>query len=165
MIFFDIFQWSPYAYVGLKLYTLPYRLLLAWGKIPDQLSPQSFFIMHNGTKDLMKLNLNSYMYTVHIFDLLLIFKKWSLKNQVGWTWFFVYFELEFWKATQAVKIKFEIDKTSSSSNVIFQIRFFQNQVQINRGIGHLPIMKWPLLLGHNNKMFCPVHDCLHFFKF
>ena len=29
LIVFDIFQRSPYAYVGLKLYTLPYRLLLA----------------------------------------------------------------------------------------------------------------------------------------
>ena len=45
---------------------------------------------------------------------LLIFEKVSLRNQVGWTWFFVYFELE-----QAVKIKFEIDKKSSLSNLIF----------------------------------------------
>ena len=57
--------------------------------------------------------------------------------------------LEFWKikleelsstnwsfslqATQAVKIKFKIDKKSSSLNLIFQNWFFRNEVQINRG--------------------------------
>ena len=39
------------------------------------------------------------------------------------------------QATQAVKIKLEIDKKSSSSHLIFQTRFFKNQVLINRGNG------------------------------
>ena len=57
-------------------------------------------------------------------DLHLIFEKSSLKNQVGWTWFFVYFEL-------TVKFKFEIDKRSSSSNLTFQTWFFKNQLQMD----------------------------------
>ena len=69
-----------------------------------------------------------------------------------------WFELDFWKikldkldclsisnlnsclfwtrilqATRTVKIKFEIDKRSSSSNLIFQTQIFKIQVQINRG--------------------------------
>jgi hypothetical protein len=38
------------------------------------------------------------------------------------------------QAKQAVKIKLEIDKKSSSANLIFPNCFFRNQVQINRGI-------------------------------
>ena len=38
----------------------------------------------------------------------------------------------FLQATQAVKIQFKVDKKSSSSNSIFQTRYFKNQLQINR---------------------------------
>ena len=56
-------------------------------------------------------------------DLYLIFEKSSLKNQVGRSWFFCLFRTWILQATQAVKIKFEIDKKSSSSNLIFQTLF------------------------------------------
>ena len=46
---------------------------------------------------------------IFIFDLHLIFEKSSLKNQVGQTWFLVYFELDFYNKIQVQnipKIKF-----------------------------------------------------------
>ena len=80
---------------------------------------------------------------------LILPKGGSWKNPISPCWFV----LEFWKiklekssstnqfrnwflqATQAVKIQFEIDWKSSSSNLIFPNWFFRNQVQINRGKG------------------------------
>ena len=66
-------------------------------------------------------------------DLHLIFEKSSLQNQVGRTWFFVYFELDFCRLHRQKKIKFKICKKSSWSNLIFRTWFFKNQVEINRG--------------------------------
>ena len=58
----------------------------------------------------------------------LIFEKSSLIN-----WIFAYFELVFYcLCNQPTQFKLEIDKKSSLSNLIFQTRFFKNQVQINR---------------------------------
>ena len=48
--------------------------------------------------------------TSHPIDLHLIFEQLSLKNQVGRAWFLVYFEIQFFQATNQVwnrqKIKF-----------------------------------------------------------
>ena len=63
-------------------------------------------------------------------DLNLIFEKSSWVNLI----FCLFQTLQ---ATQAVKIKFEIDKKSCSSNWIFQTGFFKNQVQINRDLESL----------------------------
>ena len=71
---------------------------------------------------------------------------WFLKNQVMknqiWkikfkksTWtnlYIVHFELQFMQATQAVKIKFEINKRNMS-NLNFQTRIYKNLMQIRRG--------------------------------
>ena len=54
-------------------------------------------------------------------------KNQSGKNQVRWTGFVVYFELDL-----ISKLIFA-GKKSSLSNLIFTTWFFKNQVQINRG--------------------------------
>ena len=63
----------------------------------------------------------------------MIFETSSSKNLVWQTGFFFLFQTRFLKATQAVKIQFEIDKKSTSSNLIFQTRDFKNQVEMDGG--------------------------------
>ena len=66
----------------------------------------------------------------------------ACKNQF-WNWFL--------QATQAIKIKFKIDKKSSLSNLIFQTWFFRNQVQINRGS-----IWWKPVKGHKKTCSNPI---------
>ena len=84
----------------------------------------------------MKQNFNLYKnINVQYIDLHLIFEKLSLKNQVVWTCLVQTWILQ---ATQASKIKFKLDKQSSSTYVLGGSQsIFQNQVQINRGIVYM----------------------------
>ena len=69
---------------------------------------------------------------IHLY---LIFEKSSLKNQVRRTGFLIcknQFRNWFLKATQAVKIQFEIGLKSSSCELIFPTWFLKNQVQMKR---------------------------------
>ena len=59
------------------------------------------------------------------------FEKSSWMNLI-----FGLFQTWILQATQAVKIKFEIDQKSSSANLTFQTRFFKDQAQINMGFDH-----------------------------
>ena len=59
----------------------------------------------------------------------LIFEHLSLKNQVGRTWFFICFKLDFYCLCS-------LQKSSSkwTKNQVRPTWFFKNQVQINRGL-------------------------------
>jgi hypothetical protein len=70
------------------------------------------------------------------FDLLLIFEKTSLKKKSWANLIFCLFRIWFLLSELPAKIKLEVDKQTGSSNLIFQTRFFKNQVQINRGKVH-----------------------------
>ena len=62
---------------------------------------------------------------LHPIYLHMIFEKSSLKT-LGWmNLIFCLFQTWILQATQAVKVKFKLDKKSSSSNLIFQIWFFK----------------------------------------
>ena len=56
-----------------------------------------------------------------------------------WTWIL--------QATQAVKVKFEIEKKSSSSNLIFQTQFFKYQVKSNKFENLVTLLKWAVWSG------------------
>ena len=62
-----------------------------------------------------------------------------------WTWFFVYFKLDFFCLSSLKKIKFEIDEKTISKikfkNQFHEIKIFKNQVQIDGGNVYLKL-KW-----------------------
>ena len=57
------------------------------------------------------------------FDLRLIFEKSSMKNQIGQTWFFVYFKLDFY-----CKIQVQIRQKIKFSQLDFSNSIFQKSI-------------------------------------
>ena len=56
-------------------------------------------------------------------------------------WSFCLFQTRFLQATQAVKIQIDIDKKSSSLNLIFQTRDFKNQVEMDKQGEKTPVKR------------------------
>ena len=87
-------------------------------------------------KPAVKFNLcteNNLVAPRYIFPYLSAIDFWKIKFEKSnlTSLIFCPFQIDFLQATQAVKIKIEIDKKSSSSNLIIQTPFLKNQVQIN----------------------------------
>ena len=67
-------------------------------------------------------------------DLQLIFEKSNLKNQVGQTWFLVYFKLEFWRLNRHKNSSSKQTKNQVRPTWLFKLDYLKNILQIDRGI-------------------------------
>ena len=81
----------------------------------------------------------------------------SLKYRVWWTWFLVYFKLEFYRLWQAEKSSSNYGKNPVDQTRYFKLEICKNQVQINKGIGHLG-------LGQLRYFFFSNVTLWHFFR-
>ena len=75
------------------------------------------------------------------------FVNWVWKIKLGVNLIFCLFWTWILQATQAVKVKFEIEKKSSSSNLIFQTQFFKYQVKSNKFENLVTLLKWAVWSG------------------